>query len=434
MPIYEYKAYAEGGSTRTGVIDADTPREARQRLRKDKLLVSDLRVVRKRGKSRGGSPAVSAKGKGDSRGKDRKPGFLTRYMEHRRANSGGASGRDLELVGAITRQLGTLLGAGIPLAEALRAIIEQAESRRIETLFRELRERITQGNSLGDSLAEHPELFSELYVNMVRAGEATGQVDVVLTRLADFLQAQRALQRKVVSALTYPLLMVGLGVIVVSILMAVVVPRITAMLKDTGQTLPLPTQILVGVSEFFKVYWWVLFLAVAAISALLERYYRSPKGRMKIDRFLLGVPLLGELFRKRAVSRFSRTLATLLSSGVPAVQALEITADVVGNQVIAKATTEIKDKIIEGTDIASPLKATGVFPASVGYMVSVGEASGELEQMLDRVADAYDEEVDVVTERVTTVLEPIMIVVLAVIVGFIVISIVLPILQTTQIG
>jgi general secretion pathway protein F len=429
VPIYEYKAYAEGGSTRTGVIDADSPREARQRLRKDKLLVSDLREMRRGGKSR-----AEGKTEPSSSSGPRKAGMLARFLEARRRASSGASGRDLELVGAITRQMGTLIGAGIPLADTLRAVIEQAESRRIETLFREVRERITQGTSLGDALGDHPELFSELYVNMVRAGEATGQVDVVLTRLADFLQAQRALQRKVVSALTYPVMMIGLGIIVVGVLMTMVVPRITAMLDDIGQQLPLPTQILKDTSEFLQSYWWALFLGVAAISFLVERYYRTPTGRMRLDRWMLRLPIVGELFRKRAVSRFSRTLATLLSSGVPAVQALEITADVVGNQVVAKATREIRDKIVEGTDIATPLKATGVFPPTLGYMVSVGEASGELEQMLDRVADAYDEEIDVVTERVTTVLEPIMIVILAVVVGYIVISIVLPILKSTQIA
>jgi general secretion pathway protein F len=427
VPIYEYKAYAEGGATRTGVIDADTPREARQRLRKDKLLVSDLKEIRRSGGKRKSVAVKSEK-------KEKRPGLMARAMEARRQSQRGASGRDLEMVGAITRQMGTLLGAGIPLAEAMRAVIEQAETRRIETLFRTVRERITQGTSLGDALGEHPELFSELYVNMVRAGEATGQVDVVLSRLADFLQAQRALQRKVVSALTYPAMMIGLGIIVVTVLMAVVVPKITDMLTDLGQELPLPTKILVTVSDYTKNYWWVAMLGVAFVSFLVERYYRTPPGRMRIDRLVLRLPIVGELFRKRSVSRFSRTLATLLESGVPAVQALDITADVVGNQVIAKATREIKDKIVEGTDFATPLKATGVFPPTLGYMVSVGEASGELEKMLDRVADAYDEEIEVVTERVTTVLEPIMIVVLAVVVGYIVISIVLPILQSTQIA
>jgi general secretion pathway protein F len=429
MPIFEYKAYAKGGATRTGVIDADTPREARQRLRREDLLVSELKQVRARGVR---ANPLSAKAEA-AQAKLSKPSLLAKAMQARRASRNGATGRDVELVGGITRQLGTLLGSGIPLSESLKAIIEQAESRRIETLFRELRERITQGNSLGESLAEHPELFSDLYVNMVKAGEATGQVDVVLRRLADFLQAQRAMQRKVVSALTYPLLMVSLGLLVVSVLMAFVVPKITSMLQDTGQKMPAPTQLLMNISAVFKDYWWVGFLGLALVSYAIERYYRTPKGRRRLDRFVLKVPFFGELLRKRSVSRFTRTLSTLLSSGVAAVPALEITANVVGNQVIADATEEIRTKILEGTDIATPLKATGAFPAMVGYMVAVGEQSGELEVMLDRIADAYDEEVDVVSERVLSILEPIMIIVLAIVVGFIVISIILPILQVGSI-
>jgi type II secretory pathway component PulF len=276
-------------------------------------------------------------------------------------------------------------------------------------------------------------MFGELYVNMVRAGEATGNVDVVLRRLADYLQAQRALRRKVVSALTYPVMMIGIGMIVVSILMTVVVPKITGMLEDTGQTLPTPTLVLIAVSDIFKKYWWAGALSIALISFVIERFYRrSDKGRLFIDRNMLRIPILGDLLRKQAVARFTRTLSTLLQSGVPAVNSLEITRTVVGNRVIADATEHIRVRILEGTDIATPLKATGAFPALVGYMVNVGEQSGEIEQMLDRIATSYDEEIDIATERLTAVLEPIMIIFLAVVVGYIVVSIVLPILQIGQ--
>jgi general secretion pathway protein F len=301
-------------------------------------------------------------------------------------------------------------------------------------MFRRIRERITQGASLGDALGDHPDMFSDMYVNMVRAGEATGRVDQVLSRLADFLQRSRALQRKIVSALTYPVMMILLGIVVVSILMTVVVPKITTMLEDTGQELPLPTKILMDISDLFANYWWAGCLILAAISAIVERYYKSKQGQLAIDRTLLRVPLLGDLLRKAAVARFAHTLATLLESGVSAVQSLEITEKVVGNRVISDATRHIRTRILEGTDIATPLKASGAFPAVVGYMVSVGEKSGELEQMLDRVAESYDEEIEVVTERFTTVLEPVMIVCLATVVGFIVYSIVLPILQVGSMG
>jgi len=425
MPIYEYKAYSSGGATKTGVVDADTPREARQRLRRDNILVSELHELRS-----GGRRAPVATG---SSAPPQRTAWMDKLRRMRQQRT-GPSGRDLEIVAAITRQMGTMLSAGIPMSEMLSAVIEQAESRRMETMFRTIRERITQGVSFGDALAEYPQLFSELFVNMVKAGEATGQVDVVLRRLADFLQRQRALQRKVVSALTYPLLMILIGLVVVTILMTFVVPKITDMLADTNRVMPLPTRILVAISDGFKTYWIAGPLTIAALSVIYNRIYKTSRGQLAIDRLKLKIPVVGDLLRKSSIARFTRTLSTLLSSGVPAVQSLEITQKVVGNRIVADATEHIRTRIMEGTDIATPLKATGAFPSVVGYMVAVGEQSGKLEEMLDRIGDAYDEEIEVVTERITVVLEPIMIVVLAVVVGFIVWSIILPILEVGQIN
>ena len=427
MPIYEYKAYASGGATKTGVVDADTPREARQRLRRDNILVSELREVRS-GTRKG--PATPVQGTSKPK---RRTEWLRKLQKLRESQS-GPGGRDLELVAGVTRQMGTMLGAGIPMAEMLSAVIDQADTRAQETMFRTVRERITQGVSFGDALAEYPQYFTELYVNMVKAGEATGQVDVVLKRLADFLQRQRALQRKVVSALTYPMLMISIGLLVVSILMTFVVPKITDMLTDTGQTMPLPTRVLIAISDGFKRYWIVLPLGIAALSVLYNRVYKTRRGQLALDRLKLRIPVVGDLLRKSAIARFTRTLSTLLSSGVPAVRSLEIVETVVGNRIVADATAHIRVRILEGTDIATPLKATGAFPAVVGYMVAVGEQSGQLEGMLDNIADAYDEEIEVVTERITTVLEPIMIIFLAVVVGYIVWSIVLPILQVGNVS
>jgi general secretion pathway protein F len=421
VPIYQYTALAPGGETKKGVIDADTPRDARQRLRKQRLLVTDIAEGRSSRKRKGGQ---SSGGKSN---------LLTRLRDARAAHS-GPSGRDLELVTAATRQLGTMLGSGIPLTESLRAMIEQAQDRRSETVFREIREAVNQGSSLADALSQHPGYFNDLYVNMVRAGEATGNVDVVLSRLADYLQYQRTIRRKVVSAMTYPVMMIGLGFLVVTALLTFVVPRITEMLEDTGQALPTPTRILIAISDGFRDYWLLGALAIGAISFFIERVYKkNEKGRLRIDRFLLGMPILGDVLLKQAVSRFTRTLSTLLQSGVNAVQSLEITGNVIQNRVISDATDHIRKRIVEGTDIATPLRATEVFPPVVTYMVAVGEQAGELEQMLDRIADSYDEEIEIATERMTSVLEPIMIVGLAIVVGFIVISIVLPILKVGQI-
>lgn len=423
MPIFQYKAVGPRGETKTGVIDADTARDARNRLRKDSLLVSEIR------ETRGGRRVKRSK-----TGEVKAASALQRLRDARAARNTSMSSKDLDLVSSVTRQLGTMLASGIPLSEAIRAMIDQAGDRRTETMFREVRERINQGGSLADALEEHPRFFNELFVNMIRAGEATGNVDVVLTRLADYLQYQRTLRRKVVGALTYPVMMICLGVVVVTILMSFVVPKITGMLMDTGQALPLPTQILVKVSDLFKDWWWAGALIIAAISFVIERtYQKGGDGRLWLDRTLLRLPAVGDVILKQSVSRFSRTFSTLLQSGVPAVQSLEITAKVVQNRVISDATDHIRSRIMEGTDIATPLKATGAFPSIVGYMVSVGEQSGELEQMLDRISGAYDEEIEIATERMTALLEPIMIIGLALVVGFIVVAIVLPILQVGQV-
>lgn len=417
MPIYEYKAFASGGKTKSGIIDADTERDARSKLRKDDLLVTQLT------ETRGGKKLKRAKAGVKS------PGFLARLSEKRKSGRGPGP-RESEIIGGVTRQLATLIGSGIALNEALNAIVDQAENRQLETMFRQIRESIQQGLSFADALGQHPGWFSELYINMVRAGQAAGNLDIVLSRIADYMQAQRALRRKITGALLYPTMMVSLGFLVVTVLMTKVVPEITGMLLDQGKALPAATQLLVNVSDFFQAYWWVVFLGIAGASATIERVYKTnPAGQLAIDRALLKVPVLGELLRKAAVGRFTRTLSTLLQSGVPVIQGLEITEKVVGNRVIADATGMIRTRVLEGTDISSPLKSSGAFPTVVGYMVAVGEQSGELEQMLDRIATAYDEEIDVVTERLTSLLEPIMIVCLAVVVGYIVYAIIQPILE-----
>lgn len=423
MPIYEYRAYVSGGGTKNGVIDADTPREARARLRREDVLVSEIHELR-------GGRKLRIEGSGTRRPRLR----LFERLKNLRSAQGTPTGANLEIVTAATRLLGTLLGAGIALTEALKALIEQTEHRRAETMFRQLRERVSQGASLADAMAEHPGWFSELYVNMVRAGQATGNLDVVFKRLADYMQAQRALRRRVVAALTYPAIMVLIGFVVVMILMTFVVPKITGMLSDTGQTLPTSTQILIFVSNALRDYWLVGALVIGVVSYIVERlYHKSARGRLFFDRLLLRLPLIGDLLRKQAVARFTHTLSTLLQSGVPVVASLEITRDVVGNRVIADALDVVRKRILEGTDIATPLRQAGVFPAVVCYMVTVGEQSGELEQMLDRVGDAYDEEIEITTGRLTSVLEPVIIVCLAVVVGFIVMSIILPILKVGQV-
>ncbi|HET6203961.1 MAG TPA: type II secretion system inner membrane protein GspF [Planctomycetota bacterium] len=409
MPVYEYEAFTPSGEKRVGILDADTPRDARFKLRRDNVHVVGLRPVEKERRRRLRLRLGGGRGLVQSR-------------------------RTLEETATVTRQLATLLAAGIPLTETLRAVIEQASSRRLEATFRDLREKVTQGSMFADALALHPDYFSELYVNMVRAGEASGNIDIVLSRLSDFIASQRRLREKVSAALTYPVVMLIIGTLVVTVLMTFVVPQITKMIASAGQVLPLPTKALILVSEFLYRFWWVLALAVAAVSWSVNAVYRTEKGRLAIDTFLLRIPVVGELLRKQAVARFTTTFSTLLKSGIPVTRCLEIAPSILNNRVLSNVLAEVRERIVEGADIATPLKRSGAFPPLVGYMIAVGEQSGQLEQMLDKVAAAYDEEIDVATQKLTSLIEPILIVLLAVIVGFIVLSIIWPILQIGKVA
>jgi general secretion pathway protein F len=332
-------------------------------------------------------------------------------------------------VAAVTRQMASLLQAGIPLAEALRMIIEQAPDKKIESAFRDIREKVTQGVPFGDAVLQHPAYFTDLYSNMVKAGESSGALDKVLVRLAGFLQAQTRLKNKVGAALIYPMIMAGVGVIVVAILMTFVVPRVTQLIKGRGQELPTPTYILITVSDFLVNYWLLVLVGLLGLVIGFQVFVNSEKGRLAFDSFKLKLPVFGDLMRKQAMARFSITLSTLLRSGVPALQAVQVTKAVLDNKVLQNALQTVHDRVIEGTDLATPMKMTGVFPPTVCYMVGVGEQAGNLEEMLERVAGTYDEEVDLATQKLTSVIEPIIIVLLATIVAGIVVAIVMPLLQ-----
>lgn len=406
MPIFEYKAVDSGQNKRKGIIDADSPREARLKLRTQKLFVTDI---------------------AESRGK-----------RNRKLAIKGITGVDApsrqrnEQIAAATRQMSSLLAAGIPLAEALRMVIEQSPDKKFEATMRNIREHVTQGMSLADAVSSHPGYFTELYANMVRAGESSGALDKVMARLANFLQAQSQLRNKVGAALIYPAIMVIIGIIVVAVLMVVVVPKVTQLLRGRGEELPLPTQILITVSDLFAHHWLLLLMGALVVTVLFQLFINSERGGLLWDRFRLVVPVFGDLMRKQSIARFSTTLSTLLQSGVPALEAIDVTKRVVGNRVITNALVTVHDRVLEGADIATPLKMSGVFPPMVCYMVGVGEQAGNLEEMLERVAETYDEEVDLATQKMTAVIEPLIIVVLATIVAGIVVAIILPLLQLQQ--
>jgi general secretion pathway protein F len=405
MPVFEFRALEPSGKQKTGILDADSAREARLKLKEQKVHVVELKV-----RGTGGGAAGHAR-------REWVPAFLRR--------------RHADEVAGVTRQLATMLRSGIPLAQSLGALIDQAEHPDLEAVLRDIREKVTQGAALSDALAHHPDYFNDLFVNMVRAGQAAGTLDEVLKRLADYLQKQNRLRARIKAALAYPMVMVIVGTLVVIGLMSFVVPRILSVIKAQGRkgTLPLPTQILIGASNFIRDWWWLVLLLLALLWVMYRGALKSEAFRYRKDRFLLRLPLFGDLLRKAAVSRFAVTLSTLLKSGVPALHALTIVKDVVGNQVLGRVVGEVHDRILEGADISTPIKRSGVFPPVVGYMISIGEQSGQLEEMLERVAESYDEELEISTSKLTSILEPILIVAMALVVGFIVMAVLLPILD-----
>ena len=353
-------------------------------------------------------------------------------------DSGASEGNDkiqnIGEVSAFTRQLATLLHSGIPLAQGLNACIEQAESPGLQKVLRHLREQITQGTDLGNALETCPGYFNSLYINMVRAGQASGQLDDVLSRLAEYLSNQNRLRNKLINAMMYPAIMLTVSVLVVILLMTFVVPQITTILKEQGGVLPLPTVILIAISDFMKTYWEVLIKGPLIAFFFLQGALQQDAFRLRWDAAKLKMPVIGDVLRKAAVSRFAITFSTLLRSGMPALEALRIVRRIVGNRALQEVIQGVHDSIVEGTDISTPIKKSGVFPPVVGYMIAVGEQTGELEALLERVATAYDEEVEISLQRMTGLIEPIMIVFMAVVVGGIVSAVIIPLLQMSGQG
>ncbi len=404
MPLYAYRGLDTGGRAVGGVVDAESPRGARQKLRRTGVFPIDLNEERR------DAPRTA------------------RALTLTRADRVPAG----ELA-AITRQFSTLVAAGLPLVEALGALTEQAERPALSRVLAQVRQQVTEGTSLADALAEHPRIFASLYINMVRAGEASGALHVVLARLADYTENQARLLGKVRSALTYPAIMLLLSAMILFFLLSYVVPKVTRIFQETHQQLPLPTRFLLGLSDFVASWWWAILLLSAAVAAAVARWSRTAAGRERIDRWTLTVPYFGGLMRKLAVARFARTLSTLLASGIGLLPALDIVKSIVSNSVLTRAIEQARDAIREGQSIAPPLRESGLFPPLVVHMVAVGERSGQLESMLGKAADAYDDEVENAVVALTTILEPIIIVFMGGVVLFIVLAILLPIFELNRI-
>jgi type IV pilus assembly protein PilC len=337
------------------------------------------------------------------------------------------SGIKIRDVVVFTRQFSTMINAGLPLVQALDILAQQTENKVLADVTRQVVYDVESGQTLADALRKHPKAFGDLYVNMVAAGEAGGILDTILLRLAQFLEKNDAIVRKVKGAMIYPGVIISVAVIAISVLLIFVIPTFQNMFASVNLELPLPTRIVIGASNVLKNYWWAI-VGVAGFGVFsINRYYKTAPGRLQIDRLLLKTPVLGDVIRKAAVSRFTRTLGTLISSGVSILDGLEITARTAGNMVIHNAVMESRSSIAGGETIAGPLQKSRVFPPMVISMIAVGEQTGGLDEMLSKIADFYDEEVDAAVTALLSLMEPIMIVVLGVIVGGMVVAMYLPI-------
>ncbi len=326
-----------------------------------------------------------------------------------------------------TRQFSTMINAGLPLVQALDILARQSENKALQAVVREVVFDVESGNTVADAMRKHPKAFSDLYTNMVAAGEAGGILDTILNRLAVFMEKNDALVRKVKGAMIYPTVIMCVAGLCVVILLWKVIPVFASMFGSVGMTLPLPTRVVIGMSGFLNAYWWALIIGAAGGGYALKKYYATSNGQLVIDRILLHVPVLGDVLRKSAVSRFTRTLGTLISSGVSILDGLEITARTSGNRVVQDAIMGSRASIAGGETIAAPLQKSQVFPPMVISMIAVGEQTGGLDEMLTKIADFYDDEVDAAVSALLSLLEPIMIVFLGVVVGGMIVAMYLPI-------
>ncbi len=388
MPNFEYTARTATGQEQTGTIDLPSRDDVVAHLRKNRLV-------------------------------------LVRIREAKKARKGGkVPTRDVVI---FTRQFATMINSGLPLVQALDILAKQTENKVLAGVTKEVVYDVESGHTLADALSKHPNAFTELYKNMVAAGEAGGILDTILLRLATFLEKNDAIVRKVKGAMIYPAVIFSVAGIAVVVLLVFVIPVFQTMFAGAGIELPLPTRIVIGLSNLLKGYWWAIGGVGFLVGWGIKRYYATSNGKLVIDRLLLQAPILGDLLRKSAVSRFTRTLGTLIASGVSILDGLEITAKTAGNRVIHDAIMGSRASIAGGETIAAPLEKSGVFPPMVTSMISVGEATGGLDEMLTKIADFYDDEVDAAVSALLSLMEPVMIVVLGVVVGGMIVAMYLPI-------
>lgn len=406
MAVFEYKALSASGREIKGVVDADGVRSARQRLKQQGIYPISLV-----------ESVVS---------QQRKSWNFAVDFSSRRVSTAHLS--------VATRQLATLVAAGMPLVESLRALSEQVDHASLRKIIADIGDQVNEGSTLANALRSYPEVFPRLYSNMVASGEASGSLDLVLERLADLLENQAALRRRVLSALTYPMLMLLLCFGVVTILLAYVVPQITAIFAERGATLPLATRIVISLSDTVRSFWWAILVVLALALILFGHYRRTAAGRLRIDALKLRLPLVGPLTLKMATSRFARNLGTMLASGIELLTALSIARNIVGNVILEESVDSAISGVREGSSLAFELGKSKRFPVLLIRMIAIGEKTGALEPLLLRAAASYESEVNSVVSALTSILEPLLILVLAGVVGLILASVMLPMLEMSSLA
>ncbi|GJM43756.1 MAG: type II secretion system protein F [Gemmatimonadota bacterium] len=399
MTTYVWRGRTSGGEVVSGELTVTNRSELLSQLRKKRIIVTSVK---------------------------QKPKEISFKMP----GGGGIGTKDLAI---FTRQFATMINAGLPLVQCLDILSRQLSKEHFRDITKKVMNDIEAGATLSESFRKHPKAFDELYVNMVSAGEAGGILDTILLRLADYIEKIEALKRKVKSALMYPavVLVVALGATLFMLMF--IIPTFARMFSDFGAELPLPTKVVLGASNFIRGYWWALLAGTAGFLFGLKKYYATDGGHHRIDGLMLKMPVLGDVLRKGAVARFTRTLGTLVSSGVPILDGLEITAKTAGNVIVQDAVMMARTSIREGDTISNPLRQSGVFPPMVVQMITVGEETGALDEMLTKIADFYDEEVDSAVDALTSIIEPVMIVFMGAIVGGMVVAMYLPIFQMVNV-
>jgi len=403
MPGFEYKGLNSAGKNVKGNIEAENIKMARTRLKREGIYVVDIKDKKTEAERRSKSFTIGS----------------------------GVSVQDLAMM---TRQLATLVKAQIPLVDALAALVEQVENPTLKGTLSEIRQAVNEGSSFHKALSKYPKVYPQIYVSMIEAGEMSGTLEIILIRLAEFTERQNELKSKVRSAMMYPVLMGVFGFVVMVVLFVFVIPKITAVFDDMKQALPWYTTLLISISNFVADYWITLTVFLVVTAIVFFRWKSSEGGRPRWDSVQMKIPIIGRLVRMIAVSRFAKTLSTLLAGGVPMLNAFDIVKTVVDNKVFERVISEARDNVSEGESIAAPLRKSGEFPPIVLHMIAIGEKTGDLENMLTQVSDAYDFQVNNAVDGLTSLLEPIMIIVMGVIIGFIVFAILVPIFDMTNLA